>query len=84
MKKISMLEMRTESQRIMRDLARGEKMTLEYRGKAVAILSPILSEEGPQEGDPLRNLGGLAQEGLGSLEEFSIDDLLYGPNSDIH
>jgi antitoxin (DNA-binding transcriptional repressor) of toxin-antitoxin stability system len=82
MKTISMLEMRTQSQRIMKDLARGEKMKLEYRGKAVAILTPIQSSE--EEGDSLRNLGGLAQGGLGSLEDFSIDDLLYGANSDIH
>ena len=83
MKTISMLDMRTQSQKIMKDLARGEKMTLEYRGKAVAILSPIQSEvEGGE--DSLRNLGALAQEGLGSLEEFSIDDILYGENSNIH
>lgn len=83
MKTISMLDMRTQSQKIMKDLARGEKMKLEYRGKAVAILTPIqIGEE--KEGESLRNLGGIAEEGLGSLEEFSIDDLLYGANSDIH
>lgn len=74
MKTISMLDMRTQSQKIMKDLARGEKMTLEYRGKAVAILSPIDSSVGKDD-DSLRNLGEIAQEGLGSLEEFSIDDV---------
>lgn len=83
MKTISMLDMRTQSQKIMKELARGEKMTLEYRGKPVAILSPIESTIEHRD-DSLRNLGGIAQDGLGSLDEFSIDDILYGSNTDIH
>ncbi len=67
----------------MKELARGESLKLEYRGKAVAILNPV-KEEFKDKEDPLRSIGSISQTGLGSLDEFSIDDVLYGANSNLH
>jgi antitoxin (DNA-binding transcriptional repressor) of toxin-antitoxin stability system len=40
MKTISMAELRNHSMRIVRELKRGERMMLSYRGKPLAELSP--------------------------------------------
>jgi antitoxin (DNA-binding transcriptional repressor) of toxin-antitoxin stability system len=40
MKTISMVELRSHSERVIRDLRRGVRMTLSYRGQAVAELVP--------------------------------------------
>ncbi len=41
MKTITMVDLRTKSDRIIRDLIRGVSMTLSYRGRPVAQLLPI-------------------------------------------
>jgi antitoxin (DNA-binding transcriptional repressor) of toxin-antitoxin stability system len=43
MKTISMVDLRTNSERIVRDLKRGEHMILSYRGKPLAELVPSLA-----------------------------------------
>jgi antitoxin (DNA-binding transcriptional repressor) of toxin-antitoxin stability system len=40
MKTISMVELRTQSERIVRDLKRGERMMLSYRGELLAEIVP--------------------------------------------
>lgn len=40
MKTISMVDLRTDSERIVRDLKRGERMILSYRGEPLAELVP--------------------------------------------
>ncbi|MGH7995942.1 MAG: type II toxin-antitoxin system Phd/YefM family antitoxin [Opitutaceae bacterium] len=40
MKTISMVDLRTHSERIVRDLKRGERMMLSYRGLPLAVLVP--------------------------------------------
>jgi len=40
MKTVSMVDLRTDSERIVRDLKRGERMILSYRGKPLAELVP--------------------------------------------
>jgi antitoxin (DNA-binding transcriptional repressor) of toxin-antitoxin stability system len=40
MKTISMVDLRTHSERIVRELKRGERMMLSYRGKPLAELVP--------------------------------------------
>lgn len=41
MKTITMVELRTDSERIVRELARGVRMKLSYRGKPLAELVPV-------------------------------------------
>jgi antitoxin (DNA-binding transcriptional repressor) of toxin-antitoxin stability system len=43
MKTISMVDLRTHSERIVRDLKRGERMILSYRGEPLAELVPAAS-----------------------------------------
>jgi antitoxin (DNA-binding transcriptional repressor) of toxin-antitoxin stability system len=40
MKTVTMVELRTHSERIVRDLKRGERMMLSYRGEPLAELVP--------------------------------------------
>jgi antitoxin (DNA-binding transcriptional repressor) of toxin-antitoxin stability system len=40
MRTISMVELRTQSERVVRDLKRGERLMLSYRGKPLAELVP--------------------------------------------
>jgi len=53
MKTITMVELRTDSERIVRELARGVRMTLSYRGKPLAELVPVA---GPMVISPLEAL----------------------------
>lgn len=46
MKTISMVDLRTHSERIVRDLRRGERMILSYRGEPLAELVPAISSSG--------------------------------------
>lgn len=46
MKTITMVELRTDSERIVRELARGVRMTLSYRGKPLAELVPVAGTKG--------------------------------------
>ena len=41
MKTVTMVDLRTQSEKIVRELLRGMKMTLSYRGRPVAELVPI-------------------------------------------
>lgn len=43
MRTISMVDLRTDSERIVRELKRGERMLLSYRGKPLAELVPPAS-----------------------------------------
>jgi antitoxin (DNA-binding transcriptional repressor) of toxin-antitoxin stability system len=43
MKTISMVDLRTDSERIVRELKRGERMILSYRGEPLAELVPSCS-----------------------------------------
>jgi antitoxin (DNA-binding transcriptional repressor) of toxin-antitoxin stability system len=54
MRTISMVDFRTDSERIVRDLKRGERMMLSYRGKPLAELVP--SGSGTAKISPLEAL----------------------------
>lgn len=41
MKTVTMVDLRTQSEKIVRELLRGVRMTLSYRGRPVAELVPI-------------------------------------------
>lgn len=41
MKTVTMVDLRTQSEKIVRELLRGGRMTLSYRGRPVAELVPI-------------------------------------------
>lgn len=58
MKTITMVEFRTDSTRIVRELERGVKMTLSYRGKPLAEIVPLTGRDAPSPLDALT----LAQE----------------------
>jgi antitoxin (DNA-binding transcriptional repressor) of toxin-antitoxin stability system len=45
MKTISMVELRTHSTRVVRELERGVRMTLSYRGKPLAELVPLANRD---------------------------------------
>lgn len=61
MKTITMVDLRTDSERIVKDLHRGVRMTLSYRGKPLAELVPLSGEAAP---GPLEALD-LAQQAAG-------------------
>ena len=76
MKTISMLELRQDAERILRQIQSGERLLLTYRGKPVARLEPVLPATVNSE-DPFYTLYQLADaEGL-SLSNAEIDATLY-------
>lgn len=76
MKSVSMLELRRDAERIIAQVAKGERMILTRRGKAVARLEPI-HEETVELDDPFYSLCDLA-EPAGSLTNRQIDEILNG------
>jgi antitoxin (DNA-binding transcriptional repressor) of toxin-antitoxin stability system len=81
MKKISMLEFRRNAKRAIDAVQRGERFLLTYRGKAIARLEPVGSEEVhvPPD-DPLLRIDDFSVEGPGGrLGNEEIDDLIYEP-----
>ena len=77
MKTISMLELRRDAARIVRQLSRGQRMVLTYRGKQVARLEP-LQDDTPGKDDRFYKLADLAvEQGTGVTSE-EIDKIVYG------
>ena len=77
MSEISMLEFRQQAQAVIAKLRRGQRMTLTYRGKAVATLEPIVDTQVDND-DPFYQLDSLAESGGESLSNDEIDQVLYG------
>jgi prevent-host-death family protein len=76
MKKISMLELRLHTERIIAQVQKGQRMILTRRGKPVARLEPLANENLDAE-DPFYSLSDLAVPGR-SLSNVQIDEVLYG------
>ncbi len=76
MKKITMLDLRLDAERIIGQVQKGQRMILTRRGKPVARLEPIAAET-PAADDPFYSLSDLAEPGQ-SLSNAQIDGLLYG------
>jgi prevent-host-death family protein len=76
MKRISLLEFRTHTERILAQIERGERIILTRRGKPVARLEPIV-EVVVDADDPFYSICNLATDGE-PLDSAQIDELLYG------
>ncbi len=77
MKTITMLEFRRESEKILAQVEKGQRMILTRRGKPVARLEPFTSQEEYDVNDPFLRLAELAGDG-GSITNEEIDKILYG------
>jgi prevent-host-death family protein len=77
MKTISMLELRLNAEKIIAQVAKGQRMILTRRGKPVARLEPIVPESVDAD-DPFYSLDGLSDASGESLTNKQIDDFLYG------
>lgn len=79
MKTISMLELRQNSETFFNDLKRGLSLTLTYRGKKLALITPYEeSEIGNLKNDPFFSICEKSLESpLGNLAHEDEDNLLY-------
>ena len=77
MKTISMLEFLRDAERIIRQVERGQRIVLTYRGKPVARLEPIASPT-MDEDDPFYEIYKLAEASGESLSNREIDEIIYG------
>ena len=71
-----MLEFRTDSEKIIGQLRKGERMVLTYRGKPVGRLEPIVDQAVPED-DPFYRLDQLADEQCDSLTNADMDEIVY-------
>ena len=79
MKTITMLNLRQDSQGIIRMLKQGRRLTLTYRGKAVARLEPLRETRVDSSNDPLFQIHKQSQASpLGPLNHDDIDRVVYG------
>ena len=77
MKTLSMVELRTRAEEVIRQVVHGERFVLTYRGKAVARLEPVPSES-PIGDDSFYSLCALADEKQSSIDNTDIDRIVYG------
>jgi prevent-host-death family protein len=77
MKTVSMLEFRRKAAGVLKQLRKGERFVLTYRGQPVARLEPIL-EARTDAADPFYTLGELADAEGESLTNPQVDEILYG------
>jgi prevent-host-death family protein len=75
MKKITMLDLRMNAERILAQVQKGQRMILTRRGKPVARLEPI--EKEAKSDDPFYSIAELAGP-AGSLTNKEIDEIVYG------
>lgn len=78
MKKISMLELRLNTEKIIKQVQNGQSLILTRRGHPVARIEPIIPET-QNPNDPFFHLSGL---GKGtSLSNAEMDGIIYCKNS---
>ena len=80
MKSVTMLEFRKDAERILRRVAKGERLVLSHRGKPAARLEPL---SGPSTADPATDpflsITRRAQRSpKGKTNHGKIDLILYG------
>jgi antitoxin (DNA-binding transcriptional repressor) of toxin-antitoxin stability system len=80
MKTVTMLEFRKNAERILRRLAKGERLVLSHRGKAAARLEPVTAAPGAALlDDPFLGIGRRATASpKGKTKHAEIDRILYG------
>ena len=74
---VTMLEIRNDPVKIIRQVQAGRSMVLTYRGKPVMRLEPITGEAVP-ESDAFYKLADLAVAGGSSLSNREMDKVVYG------
>ena len=74
MKKISMLELRLNTKKIIKQVQNGQSLILTRRGHPVARIEPIVQET-QDPNDPFFPLSGL--EKRASLSIAEMDDIIY-------
>jgi prevent-host-death family protein len=82
MKRISMVEFRLNSQKIIAQVQKGQRMILTRRGKPVARLEPFLQEITGD--DPFYSLTSLSDSWGGSLSNEQIDGILSEQRQEKH
>ena len=80
MKTVTMLEFRKNAERVLRRVAKGERLVLSHRGKAAARLEPMTSTPGAlSSDDPFLGIGRRATASpKGKTKHAEIDRILYG------
>lgn len=79
MRIITTSKLRQDFRRIIRMLKQGRRLTLTYRGKAVACLEPVRDRSLNSSNDPLFHIHKLSQAStLGPLNHDDTDRLVYG------
>lgn len=75
-----MLEFRKNAERILRRVAKGERLVLSHRGKAAARLEPVTAAPGAVlPNDPFFDVGRRATASpKGKTKHAEIDRILYG------
>ncbi|MGI9569297.1 MAG: type II toxin-antitoxin system Phd/YefM family antitoxin [Desulfobulbia bacterium] len=77
MKTLSMVELRSRAEEVIRQVVRGQRFLLTYRGKPVARLEPV-PPESPIGDDRFYSLCELADEKGSSITNTDIDRIVYG------
>lgn len=75
-----MLEFRKHAERVLRRIARGERLVLSHRGKPAARLEPVTAAPGAAlPNDPFLSIGRRATASpKGKTNHAKIDRILYG------
>lgn len=78
MTKVSMLELRRNSEKLIYNLEKkGMSFILVYRGREIAYLTPVQKKKTKKrKDDPIFNLSNFAVD-MGSLKNSEIDSILY-------
>ena len=80
MKTVTMLEFRKKAERVLRRVAKGERLILSHRGKPAARLEPISAPaNATSPDDPFLGIGRRASPSpKGKTRHADIDRILYG------
>jgi prevent-host-death family protein len=80
MKTVTMLEFRKNAERVLRRVAKGERLVLSHRGKPAARLEPVTVTPGAASpNDPFLGIGRRATASpRGKTKHAEIDRILYG------
>jgi len=74
---ISMLEFRRAAEQVLDRVRKGQRLILTYRGKPVARIEPVQSED-VDGGDPFYSLTAPANFKAKSMTNRQMDDTIYG------
>ena len=77
MKRVSMLEFRKNALDVIRQMQKGQRVVLTYRGEPVARLEP-LAPQGVSSDDPVFCLAELADAAAEGMSNRDIDQVVYG------